>query len=62
MSDKLEYADIPQGFSRALMQNMYAQQYFTSLSDDARQAIVHRAANIVSEEEMRHFVNGLVNH
>lgn len=62
MSSNFEQKDIPQALNRALMQNMYAQQYFTSLTDDAKRAIIYRAASIISEEEMRHFINDIIPH
>ncbi len=62
MAENIPQADIPQGFSRALQQNIYAQQYFSSLTDNARLDIINRAAQIISEEEMHSFVNGLVKH
>ncbi len=62
MTDNPKYADMPQGFSRALMQNMYAMQYFSTLPDDARQNILRRASSITSGDEMKQFVDGLIKH
>jgi len=59
MNTRMPYADIPQGFSRALMENLPSQQYFSLLTDSAQREIINLASGISSAEEMRRFVASL---
>lgn len=57
-----DYSDSPLGFGAALAQNVYALEFFYSLSDSRRRAIIEQARGITSGGEMRNFVNGLAQH
>ncbi len=60
--DKNRISEIPEGLNMALAQNIYAMQYFSSLSDSAREDIIRRTGEIESKSEMQSFVNSLVKH
>ncbi|HOJ48916.1 MAG TPA: hypothetical protein PLD48_08690 [Bacillota bacterium] len=47
---------IPLGFGMALAQNAKAMEYFSSLSESERQAILSQIHNINSKSEMQSFV------
>jgi len=52
--------DIPMGLGMALMQNKPAMEYFSSLSDEAKQRIIEHTHSIGSKEEMQSYVDSLV--
>jgi len=51
--------DIPMGLGMALMQNKPAMEYFSSLSDEAKQRIIEHTHSIQSKEEMQAYVDSL---
>ena len=55
-----KYGDIPMGLGMALMQNKPAMDYFSSLSDSARQQIIDHTHTIQSKEEMQSYVDSLI--
>ena len=56
----MRYADIPMGLGMALTQRPGGMEMFTSLSETAQKTIIKNAENINSKEEMRQYVNRLV--
>ena len=52
--------DMPMGLGMALMQNKPAMEYFSSLSDEAKQRIIEHTHSIESKEEMQAYVDSLV--
>lgn len=52
---------IPLGFGMALAQNSKAMEYFSSLSEQQRQAIIAGTHSISSKQEMRAYVNQMMN-
>lgn len=53
------YGSYPMSFGALLMQNSNAMDYFSSLADVERQAVVEECAAIRSKEEMRAYVEQL---
>ncbi|NLN81099.1 MAG: YdeI/OmpD-associated family protein [Clostridiales bacterium] len=49
------------GFGMALAQNPKAMNYFSSLPESQRKAIIQATHGIKSKQEMRDYVNNLVN-
>lgn len=56
----MNYEDIPVGFGMALSQNPNGLRVFMSLSEKERSRVIIRTASISSKEEMRQYVNRLV--
>ncbi len=56
----MKYAEIPLGFGMALTQHPGGMKMFTSLGESEQQRIIKYAEKITSEEEMRQYVNGLM--
>ena len=54
--------ELPLGFGAALMQNVYAMEFFSSLPRGKQRAIIEQARSITSGSEMRNYVNGLAQH
>ncbi|HBT64063.1 MAG TPA: hypothetical protein DEB10_05310 [Ruminococcaceae bacterium] len=52
---------IPMGFGMALAQNAKAMDYFSSLSEDQRKSIIDGVQNVRSKQEMREYVNNMMN-
>ena len=52
--------DVPMGLGMALMQNKPAMDYFSSLSDAAKQQIIEHTHSISSKEEMQAYVDSFV--
>ena len=52
--------DMPMGLGMALMQNKPAMEYFSSLSDEAKQQIIEHTHSIRSKEEMHSYVDSLI--
>ena len=50
----------PYGFGFALMENPRAMQYFFSLNDERKRALMRTIREIESPEEMRGFLAGIV--
>ena len=54
-----QFNEIPMGLGMALMQNNPAMDYFSSLSDPAKQQIIDHTHSIRSKEEMQSYVDSL---
>lgn len=52
---------MPVGFSMVLSMNPYAMQKFATLDETQKQSILAGTHDIRSKEEMRKYVNSLVN-
>ena len=52
---------IPLGFGMLLAQNAEAMDRFSALSDEQKQLIIDGAAKVNSKQEMREYVNQIVN-
>ncbi|MFU0826277.1 MAG: Coat F domain protein [Lachnoclostridium sp.] len=50
----------PLGFGMALAQNREAMNYFASLDEQSKQAVINNCHGIRSKEEMRQYVSSLV--
>ena len=50
---------MPLGFGMALAQNTKAMEYFSTLSETERQALINQTHRICSKEEMQAFINQL---
>ncbi|MDF2822035.1 MAG: hypothetical protein K0R15_2483 [Clostridiales bacterium] len=53
--------EIPIGFGMELVQNAYAMDYFTSLSEEKKQQVLSQARNVQSKREMEIYVQSLAN-
>lgn len=51
--------ELPLGLGMALAQNIDAMQYFTSLLREEQQAIINKAHDVESKQEMQAFVDEL---
>ncbi len=61
MSDKYTIkGELPIGFGLALAQNIKAMEYFSRLPDAQKQTVIDQTHGIQSSDEMRRFVNSLV--
>ena len=49
--------ELPIGFSMELAKHLDALNRFSSLSDSEKKAVIERARQITSRQEMRNFVN-----
>lgn len=56
----LNSGEIPMGIGMALAENMPAMYAFTAMDDAAREAFIHNAQSIESRDEMRAYVNSLL--
>ena len=54
-----QFNEIPMGLGMALMQNKQAMDYFSSLTDAAKQQIIEHTHTIQSKEEMQSYVDSL---
>ena len=52
-------ADLPMGFGMALVQDVNAMEYFSSLSPDEQRRIVDHTHTINSKSEMQSFVRSI---
>ncbi len=55
----MDFYKVPLGFGMALAQNFNAMNAYSCLSDQEKEAIVTRAHNAKSEQEMHDIVNSL---
>ncbi len=53
--------EVPMGIGMALAENMPAMYQFAKLDDQTRERFIHEAEHINSTEEMRAYVNSLLN-
>ena len=53
--------EMPVGFAMALAMNPEAMQKFGTLSEEQKQQIIARTHAVKSRDEMRHYVDSLVN-
>ncbi len=51
--------ELPLGLGMALAQNLQAMRHFSSLSNEAQQALIDQTHSIRSKQEMRAFVDRL---
>ncbi len=58
--DSVDFYKVPLGFGMALAMNFQAMNAYSAMSDQERQAILDKAHNASSEEEMHRIVNSLV--
>ena len=61
MNSNITNGDVPMGFSMALAQNLKAMEYFSSLPDVQKQAIINATHGISSKAEMKSYVDQLAN-
>lgn len=57
----MENNEMPMGFGMALAQNYEAMQKFASFSEDKKQAVINGTHSICSKEEMRKYVDNMLN-
>ena len=57
----MDFYKVPLGFGMALAQNSNAMNVYSAMTDEQKQAILDRAHNAKSEQEMHDIVNSLVN-
>ncbi len=50
---------IPLGFGMALAQNSEAMNYFSSLDEQSKQAVINNCHGVQSKSEMRQYVSSL---
>ncbi len=58
----MDFYKVPLGFGMALAMNFPAMNVYSAMTDEQKQAILEKAHNAQSEEEMHQIVNGLANH
>ena len=56
----MDYYKVPIGFGLALARNPQALNAYSAMSEGEKQAILNRAHNADSEQEMQQIVNGLI--
>ncbi len=56
----MDFYKVPLGFGMALVQNFNAMNTYSGLSDEEKEAIVEKAYNAKSEQELHDIVNGLI--
>lgn len=61
MNSNITNGDVPMGFSMALAQNLKAMEYFSSLPDAQKQAVINATHGISSKAEMKSYVDQLIN-
>ena len=59
MAEYPHLSEIPMGLGMALMQNKAAMDYFSGLTDMAKQSIIDHTHTIRSKEEMQSYVDSL---
>ncbi len=57
----MDFYKVPLGFGMALAQNFNAMNAYSCLSDAEKEALVERAHNAKSEQELHDIVNSLTN-
>ncbi|MBQ5607482.1 MAG: hypothetical protein IIU86_00460 [Oscillospiraceae bacterium] len=57
----MDFYKVPLGFGMALAQNFNAMNVYSAMTDEQKKAILDRAHNAKSEQEMHDIVNSLVN-
>lgn len=55
----MDFDQIPLGFGMALARNFNAMNVYSAMTDDQKEAILNRARNARSQEEMSRIVDGL---
>ncbi len=61
MNKNITNGDVPMGLGMALAQNLKAMEYFSSLPDAQKQAIIDATHGITSKAEMKSYVDRLTN-
>lgn len=56
----MDFYKVPIGFGMALSMNPPALNAYSAMTDDQKQAILNRAHNANSEQEMHQIVNSLI--
>ncbi len=56
---KFDLNEVPMGFGMMLMRNANAMDYYASLTDLEREAVLRECESIRSKDEMRAYVDGL---
>ena len=56
----MDFYKVPLGFGMALSMNPNALNAYSSMSEEEKQAVLHKAHNAASEQEMHQIVNNLV--
>ena len=59
MDQPYQQSDIPMGLGMALIQNKPAFDYFTGLSEEAKQEVIDHTHTINSKDEMQSYVDSL---
>lgn len=57
----MDFHNVPIGFGFALSSNTAAMNHYAHLSEEQKQAILQKARNVQSDEEMYSLVAGLAN-
>ncbi len=55
----MDFYKVPLGFGMALAMNFNAMNVYSSMTEEQKQAILNRAHNASSEQEMHEIVNSL---
>ena len=56
----MDFYKVPIGFGMALAMNPPAMNAYSAMTEDQKQAILNKAHNARSEQEMHQIVNGIV--
>lgn len=56
----MDFYKVPIGFGMALAMNQSAMNAYAAMTEDQKQAILNKAHNARSEQEMRQIVNSIV--
>lgn len=56
----MDYYKVPIGFGMALAMNPPALNAYSAMSEDQKQAILNKAHNALSEQEMHSIVNSII--
>ncbi len=57
----MDFYQVPLGFGMALAQNFNAMNAYSCMTDEEKEALVNRARNARSEQEIHDIVNSLTN-
>ncbi len=55
----MDFTQMPMGFGMALAMNFPAMNAYSAMTDDQKQAILNKACNAHTQEEMHKIVNNL---
>ncbi len=55
----MDFYKVPLGFGMALAMNFQAMNVYSAMTDEQKKAILDKAHNAKSEEEMHQIVNGI---